>query len=143
MIDSSDTIANELCKALQEDDGVTDIVFDDGEGKGYARIFPQLRVQDHREQKEQVPAIIFDLSGQSEPRGGDCGKTLRRQARRLVCYARSYEELERLAKAVETALTCYVGPGVLEVIVASQDDDYEDEINIHERQIELSVLAWS
>ena len=137
----SDSIANELVEALENDPDICDLLWDGRKLEG--RIYPQIRVQDGRKQVDQLPAIIFDLAGQSEPRAGEGEKTLRRQARRLVCYAGKYEDLERLAKAVETALACYCGPGVLEVIVASQNDDYEDEINVHERQIDLSVLAWT
>lgn len=137
------TIADELVAALEGDSTICDLLWDRGENE--ARIYPQSRVQDNRKQLDRLPAIIYGRQGQSEPRAAEDGESLTRQAWGIVCYAGRYDELERLAEAVIAVLSdpANYGPRILELIVAGQDDDFEDETNTHERQIDLSVLAWS
>ena len=137
------TVSDELVKALESDGDICDLLWDPVQHQ--ARIYPQSRVQDDRKQIEQLPAIIYGLQGQSEPRAAACELSLRRQVWRLVIFAGRYDELEELAKAVARVLAdpSKWGPAIRELIVLSQDDDFEDETNTHERQIDLSVLAWS
>ena len=139
----SDTVADELVAALESDADICELVWDLVAHE--ARIYPQSRVQDGRKQIEKLPAIIYDLQGQGESRASACDLTLRRQVWRMVVFAGRYEELEELARAVARVLPDPEkwGPLIRELIVLGQSDDFEDETNTHERQIDLSVLAWS
>lgn len=135
------TIAEELVEALESSPEIVSLMWDEDEYK--TRIFPQIRVQDDRKQLEQLPAIIYDMRDQSAPIASEDDMSLRNQLWRIVCFSYRYQEMEKLAKAVITTLSAHVGPGIRELVVLGQDDDYEDELNVHERQIDLSIKAWS
>ena len=135
------TIAEELVEALESNPDIVRFTWDPEEQK--TRIFPQIRVQDDRKQLEQLPAIIYDMRDQTAPFASEDGMSLRDQLWRVVCFSYRYQEMEKLAKAVIATLSAHVGPGIRELVVLGQDDDYEDELNVHERQIDLSIKAWS
>ncbi len=135
------TIAEELVEALESSPDIVSMTWDEDEYK--TRIFPQIRVQDDRKQLEQLPAIIYDMRDQGAPIASEDDMSLRNQLWRVVCFSYRYQEMEQLAKAVITTLSAHVGPGIRELVVLGQDDDYEDELNVHERQIDLSIKAWS
>ena len=124
------TIAEELVEALESSPEIVSLTWDEDEHK--TRIFPQIRVQDDRKQLEQLPAIIYDMRDQGAPIASDDDMSLRNQLWRIVCFSYRYQEMEKLAKAVIATLSAL-----------GQDDDYEDELNVHERQIDLSIKAWS
>ncbi len=135
------TIAEELVEALEGSPDIVRLTWDPEERK--TRIFPQIRVQDDRKQLEQLPAIIYDMRDQGAPIASEDDMSLRNQLWRVVCFSYRYQEMEKLARAVITTLSAHVGPGIRELVVLGQDDDYEDELNVHERQIDLSIKAWS
>ncbi len=135
------TIAEELVEALESSPEIVSLTWDEDEYK--TRIFPQIRVQDDRKQLEQLPAIIYDMRDQGAPIASEDDMSLRNQLWRIVCFSYRYQEMEKLAKDVIATLSAHVGPGIRELVVLGQDDDYEDELNVHERQIDLSIKAWS
>ena len=143
-MNSDQTVSDELVKALESNPGICDLLWDPVLHE--ARIYPQSRVQDDRKQIEQLPAIIYGLQGQSEPRAAACehepAPAGLAHGRAMPAVTRSLKSWRRRWRGCCQTPQKW-GPAIRELIVLSQDDDFEDETNTHERQIDLSVLAWS
>ena len=129
-------MSDRISDALESDPDVRQMVGD--------RIYPQIRVQNVgvRGIAGDLPAVIYDHDGRSFPITTDGEMTLTTQGWRLVCYTERYQELEDLAKAVTRVLSGHVSSCIREILVGAVSDDYEDETNVHERQIDLTVTAW-
>ncbi len=132
----SDRISDDLADTLLNDDDVHALVSD--------RIYPQIRVQNVgvRGIAGDLPAVIYDHDGRSFPITTDGEMTLTTQGWRLVCYTERYQDLEDLAKAVTRVLSGHVSSCIREILVGAVSDDYDEETNVHERQIDLTVTAW-
>ncbi len=132
----SERIGDDLAEALLKDDDVHALVRD--------RIYPQIRVQNVgvRGIADDLPALIYDHDGRSLPITTDGELSLTTQGWRVVCYAFHYEQNEDLAKAVMGATSAHVSRRIREILVGAVSDDYDEETNVHERQIDLTVTAW-
>lgn len=113
------------------------------------RIYPNIR-----NQGDPLPALAYNLADSSPRVTLDAGGGLRRQVWRVVCYAERYSDLEILGANATQYLEegdfrdedfpgNPIAPVLHHIIALDSDDDYEDEVNVHIREIHLAVRAWT
>ena len=113
------------------------------------RIYPNIRPQN-----DTLPALVYNLADSSPRITADSAGSLRRQVWRVVCYANRYADLEILGASAIRYLEdgdfrddVYPGepiaPVLHHIIALDSDDDYDDEVNVHVREIHLQVRAWT
>ncbi len=113
------------------------------------RIYPNIR-----RQKDPLPALVYNLADSSPRITSDFDGSLRRQVWRVVCYAERYADLEILGASAIQFLEDGdfrdddfpgdpIAPVLHHIIALDSDDDHEDEVNVHIREIHLQVRAWT